>query len=83
VIDDGLADDDSPTRTENSSAGFETSTVIRAYDLGLRSGAGQNNKLSAFEPRGLPSRSPFGRGNCAACRLFEFRIERLVFASRH
>ena len=26
---------------------------------------------------GVPSRNPCGRGSCAACRLFEFRTERL------
>jgi hypothetical protein len=41
MIDDGLADDHSPTSTENPPAGLETSTMVRAYDLCLGDGPDQ------------------------------------------
>ena len=44
MIDDGLADDHSPTSTENPPAGLETSTMVRAYDLCLGDGPDQHEQ---------------------------------------
>ena len=44
MVDDGLADDHSPTSTENPPAGLETSTMVRAYDLCLGDGPDQHQQ---------------------------------------
>ena len=44
MVDDGLADDHSPTITENPPASLETSTMVRAYDLCLGDGSDQHEQ---------------------------------------